>query len=73
LDDKAFDAIESYGVWELWDSDDSYKSIIGLAVVIARTEGWREQEELWKACSVQLANRAEGRHQQKSRQAHEPD
>jgi hypothetical protein len=39
----------SDGDWELFDSEDIFKSIAGFAARIARMEGWKDQEEHWIA------------------------
>ena len=36
------------GQWELFEADDSYKSIATFAAEIARNEGWSDEEEIWK-------------------------
>jgi len=37
------------GQWELFNSESPYNQIAVFAAEIARTEGWKDQEDLWRA------------------------
>ncbi len=48
----------SDGSWELFNTDEPFRSIAEFAKDIARTEGWKDQEEYWIAAERQLSGSA---------------
>ncbi len=46
------------GRWELFDSESSFNEIAVFAAEIARSEGWKDQEEFWRATIEQVEHSA---------------
>lgn len=42
------------GKWELFNSEDSYRSLAEFAAEIARIEGWKDQEAFWRSVANRL-------------------
>lgn len=46
------------GRWELFHSENPFNEIAVFGAEIARSEGWKDQEEFWKAATEQIAHSA---------------
>lgn len=59
------------GRWELFDSENSFNDIAVFAAEIARSEGWKDQEESWRSTIEQVEHSA-SQEMDHPTQSHEP-